>query len=87
MMEGNMLGCEVHFSADEFCREKARGYLAGWEASGLQFLTSVEHRSASYRHGCSNGRDDRLGKQRFSAELDYMLADAALASDMARTAT
>lgn len=82
-----MLGREVHFSADEFCREKAQGYLAGWEASDLQFLTSREYRSASYRHGWFNGRDDRLGKQRFSAELDYMLADAALASDMARTAS
>ena len=86
-MECNMQARGVHFNAIEFCREKTQGYLDGWEASDLRFPTSLEHRSASYRHGWSNGRDDRLGKQRFSAELDYMLANAALASDMARAAT
>lgn len=40
-----------------------------------------ENRSASYRHGFANGRDDRRGKPRASFEALIAAADAAMVED------
>lgn len=77
----------VHFNAEEFGREQNQGYLEGWQAGGEEVPHSLRHRSASYRYGWSNGRDDRLGKASLSSELKLMRSNAVLAIDMARGAT
>ena len=39
------------------------------------------NRSASYRHGYANGRDDRANKQRASFDALIRMSDAAMAED------
>lgn len=42
-----------------------------------------DNRSASYRHGFANGRDDRRGKPRVSYQALVEQADAAMIADTA----
>lgn len=60
--------------------EMVQGYLDGLD---LDSPEPSENRSHSYRHGFANGRDDRSGKPRASA--DRLRADAEIA--MARDET
>ena len=58
--------------------EMVQGFLDGYD------LTAAEpsaNRSASYRHGFENGRDDRQGKPRDSTENLIRQAERAMLSD------
>jgi hypothetical protein len=58
--------------------EMVQGFLDGYD------LTAPEpsaNRSASYRHGFENGRDDRRGKPRDSAENLIRQAELAMLFD------
>lgn len=58
--------------------EMVQGYMDGFDLSSP--VPSL-NRSASYRHGFANGRDDRARKPRDSAENMRRLADEAMAAD------
>jgi hypothetical protein len=63
--------------------EMVKGYLDGFD---LTTPPPSMNRSASYRHGWLNGRDDRAGKPRDSADNLRRLADEAMTADDARAA-
>lgn len=48
--------------------ETLKGYLDGFQDDREDEPPSLTNRTASYRHGWLNGRDDRLGRPRASAE-------------------
>ena len=48
--------------------ELIEGYLDGLGDSRSELPESLANRSETYRHGWQNGRDDRLGWPRMSAE-------------------
>lgn len=57
------------------------GFLDGYD---LEAPEPSANRSASYRHGFQNGRDDRAGTPRASAEALRRMADEAMTQDDAR---
>jgi hypothetical protein len=57
------------------------GYLDGLDPDAPE---PSSNRSACYRHGFANGRDDRNGKPRASADTLRREADAAAARDAAQ---
>ena len=58
--------------------DMVQGYIDGMD---LDAPEPSENRSASYRHGFANGRDDRSGKPRASYADLVAAADAAMAKD------
>jgi len=55
-----------------------RGFLDGYDLSAPE---PSANRSASYRHGFANGRDDRAGQPRAGASALREMADEAIAAD------
>jgi hypothetical protein len=76
-------GADVGFSSEKFGREKTQGYLDAWEAECDELPSSLDDRSASYRHGWSLGRDDRLDRTPAPEEMNELRTEMALATDMA----
>jgi hypothetical protein len=64
-----------------FLDEMVEGYLDG---RNLNSPEPSANRSASYRHGFANGRDDRARSPRFPAAVLRFLADQAIKDDIAR---
>lgn len=58
--------------------EMIQGYRDGFDLSNPE---PYENRSASYRHGFANGRDDRDGKPRAGAQTLREMADRAMDED------
>ena len=58
--------------------EMVQGYLDGLDLDNPE---PSDNRSSSYRHGFSNGRDDRRGKPRDSYLNLRLLAELAIAED------
>lgn len=58
--------------------EMVQGFLDGYD---LGCPEPSDNRSASYRHGFANGRDDRRGKPRASYDQIMKWCDEALAKD------
>jgi hypothetical protein len=58
--------------------EMVQGYMDGLDVENPE---PSANRSASYRHGFANGRDDRKGKPRASFKALSAAADAAMAED------
>lgn len=61
--------------------EMIAGYLDGLDIDSPE---PSENRSHSYRHGFANGRDDRMGEARSSAQALRDQADEAMGKDAAR---
>lgn len=61
--------------------DMVEGYNDGLKDERLLFPKSMSNRSASYRHGWLNGRDDRLRRPRASARVLDALADDAMRRD------
>lgn len=61
--------------------EMIEGYRDGLDMSSPE---PSDNRSASYRHGFANGRDDRAGKPRASFAEVSRWADEAMAKDEMR---
>jgi hypothetical protein len=61
--------------------EMVEGYVDGLD---LDSPEPSANRSRSYRHGFANGRDDRRGKPRASADFIRRQADEAMISDEAQ---
>jgi len=55
--------------------------LGYWDGFDLDSPEPTMNRSASYRHGFANGRDDRNRSPRASAETLRQLADEVMATD------
>jgi hypothetical protein len=66
---------------EKFIGEMAEGYLDGYRPDNPE---PSENRSASYRHGFANGRDDRARSPRFPPAVLRFLADQAIKADIAR---
>ena len=49
--------------------EMVRGYMAGFCSGAMELPACHEKRSAAFRHGWLNGRDDRIGKPRAKADV------------------
>ena len=64
-----------HFSG---VNEMTEGYLDGMDLTSPQ---PSDNRTASYRHGFENGRDDRRGKPRDSCENLRLKANLAIEQD------
>lgn len=58
--------------------EMVRGFLDGYDLNAPE---PSANRSASYRHGFANGRDDRAGRPRAGYETLCEMADKAMAED------
>jgi hypothetical protein len=63
--------------------EMVQGYMDGLD---LDSPEPSANRSASYRHGFANGRDDRRGKPRASFEAIRNAGDIAMLEDEVRSA-
>lgn len=74
----------VHFDPEAFQVEMTEGYIDGWGDDRPELPESLANRSASYRHGWLNGRDDRLGTPRAPAAQIELQASAAIAQDISR---
>lgn len=66
---------------ERFVGEMTEGYLDGWKPDNPE---PSENRSASYRHGFANGRDDLARSPRALAWQLRLMAEYALAEDVAR---
>lgn len=66
-----------------FLDEMVEGYLDGRRAENPE---PSANRSASYRHGFANGRDDLAHSPRLPANVLRLLADQAIRDDVARLA-
>lgn len=64
--------------------EMIEGFRDGYDLSAPEPSTN---RSASYRHGFANGRDDRAGKPRASHADLTLMAELAMDEDEARADT
>lgn len=64
-------------------QEMIDGFLDGYDLDAPEPSTN---RSASYRHGFANGRDDRAGKPRATAQALRDMATVAMAADEAFSA-
>jgi len=64
-----------------FLDEMVEGYLDGRKPDNPE---PSSNRSASYRHGFANGRDDLAHSPRFPAAVLRFLADQAIKDDIAR---
>jgi hypothetical protein len=65
-----------------FLGEMVEGYRDGRKLDNPE---PSANRSDSYRHGFANGRDDRAGSPRAPAAMLRLMADKAIADDVART--
>lgn len=65
---------------ERFLDEMVEGYLDGRKADNPE---PSSNRSLSYRHGFANGRDDLAGSPRLPAHALRVLADRAIADDVA----
>ena len=70
------------FAATFSGAEMLLGYMDGLKADSPE---PSENRSASYRHGFANGRDDLRGKPRDVADALRVLAEAARKDDEDRS--
>jgi hypothetical protein len=61
-------------------QEMVEGFLDGYD---IDAPAPSSNRSASYRHGFANGRDDRRGKPRDTAANLLAQAEAAIEADCA----
>jgi hypothetical protein len=57
------------------------GYRDGFKDDRVEYPDSLLNRGYAYRHGWLNGRDDRVGKPRASADELRALGDTAMALD------
>ncbi len=64
-----------------FLDEMTDGYLDGLKPDNPE---PSANRSASYRHGFANGRDDLAHSPRLPAQVLRLLADQAIREDVAR---
>ena len=64
-----------------FLDEMTDGYLDGLKTDNPE---PSANRSASYRHGFANGRDDLAHSPRLPAQVLRLLADQAIREDVAR---
>jgi hypothetical protein len=48
--------------------ELVDGYVMGYESSAMTIPECHKNKSAVFKHGWLNGRDDRIGKPRASAD-------------------
>ena len=64
--------------------EMVEGYFDGFKDDRLDLPESLANRSASYRHGWLNGRDDRVGNPRLTYEVLVRQADLAMDEDDAK---
>ena len=64
--------------------EMVEGYLDGFNLDNPE---PSANRSASYRHGFANGRDDRAHKPRAPAAELRRMADEAIEADLAQQVT
>lgn len=76
----------VHFNPVHYEGEMTEGYLDGRTDDREELPPSLSNRSASYRHGWLNGRDDRLGTPRAPAWRLRLDASAAIAEDISGAA-
>ena len=68
---------------DRWLDEMTEGYLDGSKDDRVELPDSLSNRSASYRHGWLNGRDDRLHSPRVYASRIRRLAQQAMDEDEA----
>lgn len=66
---------------DVFLDEMVEGYLDGRKPDNPE---PSANRSASYRHGFANGRDDLAHSPRLPAQVPRLLADQAIMDDVAK---
>ncbi|ULL01512.1 hypothetical protein [Bradyrhizobium sp. I71] len=66
---------------ERFLDEMVEGYLDGRKPDNPE---PSANRSASYRHGFANGRDDLAHSPRLPANVLRLLADQAIRDDVAR---
>jgi hypothetical protein len=67
--------------AERFLTDMVDGYHDGRNLDNPEPSTN---RSESYRHGFANGRDDRAASPRAPANMLRLMADAAIARDVAK---
>jgi hypothetical protein len=72
------MGCLIGKPANH---DMVQGYMDGLDINNPE---PSSNRSASYRHGFANGRDDRCGKPRDSFANLISAADAAMSEDEKR---
>jgi hypothetical protein len=66
---------------ESFLDEMIEGYRDGRDPDSPE---PSANRSASYRHGFSNGRDDHAGSPRAAAQMLRLMADKAIKEDVAK---
>lgn len=62
--------------------EIIEGYFDGLGDDRIELPTSLENRTASYRHGWLNGRDDRIGRSRGKAKVIRNELNVAVTADI-----